>query len=156
VERPTVLVVDDETDVLLLCRVNLEFEGYQVTEASNGEDALRIAREDPPEVILLDVMMPKMDGWQVLRELKSDARTAGIPIVMLTAKTQDSDQIKGWTEGAAEYITKPFSPLALSQVVRGVMAARGNPGEEERRRQQMVDKLRLLSAADPPQAGEPA
>jgi DNA-binding response OmpR family regulator len=141
-ERRTVLVVDDEPDVLLLCRVNLEFEGYEVIEAADGEQAMAQLRAHRPDVVLLDVMMPKMDGWQVLAAIKADETLADIPVVMLTAKVQDQDQIRGWSQGAADYITKPFSPLALSQVLQDVLET--DPEEEERRRQMILEKLQLL------------
>lgn len=141
-DRYRVLVVDDEPDVLLLCRVNLEFEGYEVIEACDGEQAMTRVREERPHVILLDVMMPKMDGWQVLAALKEDPELKDIPVVMLTAKVQDQDQIRGWSSGAAEYITKPFSPLALSQVLQDVLD--NDPLEEERRRRMILEKLQLL------------
>lgn len=141
-ERRTVLVVDDEPDVLLLCRVNLEFEGYEVLEAADGEQAMEQIRAKRPDVVLLDVMMPKMDGWQVLTAVKADPELKSIPVVMLTAKVQDQDQIRGWSEGAADYITKPFSPLALSQVLQDVLET--DPEEEERRRQMILEKLQLL------------
>ncbi|MBW3562394.1 MAG: response regulator [Actinobacteria bacterium] len=141
-DKRKVLVVDDEADVLLLCRVNLEFEGYEVVEAGDGEEAMRKVREHEPDVILLDVMMPKMDGWQVLAALKAEPGTAEIPVVMLTAKVQDQDQIRGWSGGAADYITKPFSPLALSQVLENVLM--NDPEEEERRRRMILEKLQLL------------
>ncbi|MEX2486952.1 MAG: response regulator [Nitriliruptoraceae bacterium] len=137
-----VLVVDDEPDVLLLCRVNLEFEGYEVIEAADGETAMEQIRAERPDVVLLDVMMPKMDGWQVLEAVKADEQLRDIPIVMLTAKVQDQDQIRGWSQGAADYITKPFSPLALSQVLQDVLST--TPEEEERRRQMILEKLELL------------
>ncbi len=145
-DRRRVLVVDDEPDVLLLCRVNLEFEGYEVMEASDGVEAMSRVRERRPDVVLLDVMMPRMDGWQVLSELKSDDELKDIPVVMLTAKVQDQDQIRGWSSGASEYITKPFSPLSLSQVLEDVLA--DGPDEEERRRSMVLDKLRLMRAED--------
>ncbi|MEX1177005.1 MAG: response regulator [Nitriliruptor sp.] len=141
-EQRTVLVVDDEPDVLLLCRVNLEFEGYRVLEAGDGEQALARLAEELPDVVLLDVMMPKLDGWAVLERIKADPRTAEIPVVMLTAKVQDHDQVRGWSSGAAEYITKPFSPLSLSQVVQDVIDT--DPDEEERRRRHVLDKLEIL------------
>jgi two-component system, OmpR family, alkaline phosphatase synthesis response regulator PhoP len=141
-ERRRVLVVDDEPDVLLLCRVNLEFEGYDVVEASDGEQAMERLREQRFDVVLLDVMMPKMDGWQVLEAVKADDELEEIPVVMLTAKVQDQDQIRGWSQGAADYITKPFSPLALSQVLQDVLAT--DPEEEERRRRMILEKLQLL------------
>jgi CheY-like chemotaxis protein len=141
-DRRRVLVVDDEPDVLLLCRVNLEFEGYEVMEAADGVEAMSRVRERRPDVILLDVMMPRMDGWQVLTELKSDEQLRDIPVVMLTAKVQDQDQIRGWSSGASEYITKPFSPLSLSQVLEDVLA--DGPDDEERRRAMVLEKLRLM------------
>jgi len=141
-ERRIVLVVDDEPDVLLLCRVNLEFEGYEVIEAADGEQAMEQVRNRRPDVMLLDVMMPKMDGWQVLAAIKADEALADIPVVMLTAKVQDQDQIRGWSHGAADYITKPFSPLALSQVLQDVLET--DPEEEGRRRQMILEKLQLL------------
>ncbi len=145
-DRRRVLVVDDEPDVLLLCRVNLEFEGYEVMEASDGVEAMSRVRERRPDVILLDVMMPRMDGWQVLTELKADEELKDIPVVMLTAKVQDQDQIRGWSSGASEYITKPFSPLSLSQVLEDVLT--DGPDEEERRRSMVLDKLRLMRTED--------
>jgi two-component system, OmpR family, alkaline phosphatase synthesis response regulator PhoP len=141
-ERRRVLVVDDEPDVLLLCRVNLEFEGYEVVEASDGQEAMERLREQRFDVMLLDVMMPKMDGWQVLEAVKADESLRELPVVMLTAKVQDQDQIRGWSQGAADYITKPFSPLALSQVLQDVLAT--DPEEEERRRRMILEKLQLL------------
>jgi CheY-like chemotaxis protein len=141
-ERRRILVVDDEPDVLLLCRVNLEFEGYEVLEAANGELAMQRLREQRVDAVLLDVMMPKMDGWQVLEAIKADEDLADIPVVMLTAKVQDQDQVRGWSRGAAEYITKPFSPLALSQVLQDVLAT--GPEEEQRRRRLILEKLHLL------------
>ncbi|MBW3662583.1 MAG: response regulator [Actinobacteria bacterium] len=141
-DKRKVLVVDDEPDVLLLCRVNLEFEGYDVVEASDGERAMEQVRAERPDIVLLDVMMPKMDGWQVLAAIKDDPELKDIPVVMLTAKVQDQDQIRGWSSGAAEYITKPFSPLALSQVLQDVLD--NDPEEEERRRRMILEKLQLL------------
>ena len=137
-----VLVVDDEPDVLLLCRVNLEFEGYEVSTAPDGEAGLDACRELQPDVVLLDVMMPKMDGWQVLEAIKADDELQHIPVVMLTAKVQDEDQIRGWSAGAAEYITKPFSPLSLSQVISDVIT--NDPEEEAARRRMILEKLKLL------------
>ena len=133
----------------LLCRVNLEFEGYDVTEASDGVEAMERVRERRPDIILLDVMMPRMDGWQVLKALKDDPEFSDVPVVMLTAKVQDQDQIRGWSSGAAEYITKPFSPLSLSQVLDDVLEH--GRAEEERRRTLVLEKLQLMHEED---AGE--
>ena len=143
-DQRQVLVVDDEPDVLLLCRVNLEFEGYEVATAPDGQAGLEACRELRPDVVLLDVMMPRMDGWQTLEAIKADPELAHIPVVMLTAKVQDEDQIRGWSEGAAEYITKPFSPLSLSKVIATVIA--NDPDEEERRRRMILEKLKLLQS----------
>lgn len=142
-EPETILVVDDEEDILLLCRVNLEFEGYRVIEASGGAEALRAIRRHRPDLVLLDVMMPAVDGWQVLDALKTDPETAGIPVVMLTARVQGPDQLRGWSAGAAEYIMKPFSPVALSEAIRAVLHPK-DPREAERRRHRSMEKLRLL------------
>jgi DNA-binding response OmpR family regulator len=137
-----VLIVDDEPDVLLLCKVNLEFEGYSVIEARNGVEALDKVKEHNPDLVLLDIMMPDLDGWQVLSLLKDDPATAQIPVVMLTAKVQERDQIRGWSEGAADYVTKPFNPIALSRTVRNALQP-PSPEDTERRRRQVLEKLRL-------------
>ena len=141
-----VLVVDDEPDVLLLCRVNLEFEGYEVIEASDGIEAMEQVRAHRPDIVLLDVMMPRMDGWQVLDEIKGDADLQQIPVVMLTAKVQDQDQARGWASGAAEYITKPFSPLSLSRVLETVLEQ--DDDAHARRRDEVLERLRDLESSD--------
>ncbi|MGH2727634.1 MAG: response regulator [Actinomycetota bacterium] len=139
-----ILVVDDEDDILLLCRVNLEFEGYSVATASSGVEGLQLARELRPSMILLDVMMPSMDGWHVLEALTSDPETASIPVVMLTARVQGEDQMRGWSGGAADYIMKPFSPVGLLETMRNVLHP-ADPEEAERRRARSLEKLRLLN-----------
>jgi CheY-like chemotaxis protein len=143
VQQPgTVLVVDDEPDVLLLCRVNLELEGYTVLEAPDGEIGLALARAEHPDVILLDVQMPGIDGWQVLAALKADPEVRAIPVVMLTARVQGPEQRRGLTEGVTEYLTKPVSPVTLMHAVHDVLAT--DPAEEERRRRLLLEKLQLL------------
>ena len=112
-----VLVIDDEPDVLLLCRVNLEIAGHEVLEAPNGELGLELALSTEPDVIVLDVMLPAKDGLEVLGELLSDRRTQGTPVILLTAKAQAEDRLAGWRAGCTEYVTKPFSPVALAQIV---------------------------------------
>ena len=141
----TILVVDDEEDILLLCRVNLEFEGYRVITASSGVEALTRARDARPDLVLLDVMMPTMDGWHVLEALKSDPRTEDRPVVMLTARVQGEDQMRGWSGGAADYIMKPFSPVALLETIRSVLHP-SDPDEADRRRERSMEKLRLLGS----------
>jgi DNA-binding response OmpR family regulator len=141
----TILVVDDEEDILLLCRVNLEFEGYRVITASSGVEALARAKEARPGLVLLDVMMPTMDGWHVLESLKADSATANTPVVMLTARVQGEDQMRGWSGGAADYIMKPFSPMALLETIRSVLHP-ADPEEADRRRARSMEKLRLLGS----------
>lgn len=138
-----VLVVDDEPDVLLLCRVNLEYEGYDVIDAGSGEEALDSLDDAAVDLVLLDVMMPGMDGWEVLKAIKSRPATAAIPVIMLTAKAQDRDQIRGWSDGATEYVTKPFNPIALSQTVKRALEP-VSEAQREQKRKDMLRKLRLV------------
>src|SRR3954468_7227635 len=138
-----VLVVDDEEGIRVLCRVNLELAGYEVVEAGNGAAALELARAERPDLIFLDVMMPQMDGWDVLHRLKEDPATAGIPVVMLTARTSEGDQIRAWGEGILDYLAKPFDPQALEDFAAAAMSPRDHDDEHERRRR-IVDHLRHL------------
>jgi two-component system alkaline phosphatase synthesis response regulator PhoP len=103
-----ILVVDDEVDLVKTLRFSLETEGYTVLASYNGEDALNQARKQNPDLVLLDIMLPKLDGYKVCRLLKFDERYKHIPILMLSAKTQEKDKIIGMETGADEYITKPF------------------------------------------------
>ena len=138
-----VLVVDDEDDIRELCRVNLEFEGFGVVDASSGPRALELAASQRPDVIFLDLMMPAMDGWEVLRRLKEDDATADIPVVLLTARTGEEDQMRGWQEGILEYVAKPFNPLSLVEWAKRAMEAR-DPAEEAERRRRILEQLRLV------------
>jgi DNA-binding response OmpR family regulator len=113
VNKKRILVVDDEAHIIELVRVCLEDTDYDVIEAYDGLEALNLARSEKPDLILLDVMMPKMDGYEVCRTLKAEDDTRIIPIVMLTAKGQEVDKVKGFQSGADSYMTKPFSPLRL-------------------------------------------
>ncbi|MDA0264626.1 MAG: response regulator [Chloroflexi bacterium] len=117
----TLLIADDEEDVMELMQATLKFSGYRMLSAVDGPEALEIARREIPELALLDVMMPGMDGFEVCRLLKGDPLTANIKIVMLTASSQDSDRQIGIDAGADEYITKPFSPAALLRTVSDIM-----------------------------------
>jgi DNA-binding response OmpR family regulator len=112
-----ILVADDDPIILRLLQVNLDLEGFAVDTAARGEDALARAREFPPDVILLDVMMPGLTGYDVARQLKEDARTAGIPIVFLSARTQEEDLRRGEELGVAAYVTKPFDPGELVDLI---------------------------------------
>jgi two-component system alkaline phosphatase synthesis response regulator PhoP len=108
-----ILVVDDEMHILRIVKYKLESAGYQVLTALNGTEALQIARDEKPSLIFLDIMMPGINGYEVCSELKNDPATRDIIIIMLTAKGQESDKIKGLEVGVDEYITKPFSPQDL-------------------------------------------
>jgi DNA-binding response OmpR family regulator len=118
---PTILVVDDEPPILELVRFTLEDEQIRVLEAGDGLQALEIALAARPDLILLDVQMPRLDGLEVCRRLRADASLAGTRIVMLTAAGQDADRARGLAAGADEYLTKPFSPLALFTLVRSLL-----------------------------------
>lgn len=117
--KRTILIVDDEEDVLDLLQLVFETSGFVVRRASTGKSAVSSAWEQPPDVVLLDVMMPEMDGWQVLRTLKGDERTRNVPVVMLSARAERRDKMIGLQEGAEGYIAKPFSP---AEVVREVQS----------------------------------
>ncbi len=108
-----ILVVDDEMHILRIVKYKLESAGYQVLTALNGTEALQLARDEKPALIFLDIMMPGINGYEVCSELKNDPATRDIIIIMLTAKGQESDKIKGLEVGVDEYITKPFSPQDL-------------------------------------------
>src|SRR4051812_10662138 len=108
--KSTVLVIDDEADLVELLRYNLERDGFNVVCARDGRDGLNAARHHKPDLIVLDVMMPSLDGLEVCRQLRGDGRTGGVPIIMLTAKAAEADRIVGLELGADDYVTKPFSP----------------------------------------------
>jgi two-component system phosphate regulon response regulator PhoB len=116
-----ILIVDDEEDVLELVRYNLDRNGYQVQTASSGEEALAKAKKKLPDLVILDLMLPGIDGLEVCRQLKRDAKTDHIPIIMLTAKGEEADIVAGLELGADDYVTKPFSPKVLSARVRRIL-----------------------------------
>ena len=116
----TVMVVDDDADILDMTRLVLEGGGYSVLGAGSGSEALRTLERDRPDLILLDINMPEMDGWQVLRVLKVDERTSAIPVAMFSIKMEVRDRLHGLQEGAFDYITKPFSTDELLQRVRRI------------------------------------
>jgi DNA-binding response OmpR family regulator len=138
-----VLVIDDEAPIRLLCRVNLEAERMEVVEAADGPSGLERAREEQPDVVLLDVMMPGLDGWRVAEELLDDERTASIPIVFLTARAELRDRARGIDLGGVDYVTKPFNPLELAPLVRDVLE-RVARGEREALRREKLTELRAL------------
>ena len=141
----TVLVIDDEAPIRLLCRVNLEAEGMPVLEAGDGPSGLEAARSERPDVILLDVMMPGLDGWGVAEALLEDERTAEIPIIFLTARAEFRDRARGLDIGGVDYITKPFNPVELAPLVRGLLD-RLDRGERDDLRREKLSELRSLMA----------
>jgi len=143
-----VLVIDDEAPIRLLCRVNLEADGMQVLEASDGPTGLEKARNEEPDVILLDVMMPGLDGWQVAEELLDDRRTSSIPIVFLTARAEVRDRVRGLDLGGIDYVTKPFNPIELAPQVRELIQRVGRGEREEVRREKIAELRDLL---EPPE-----
>jgi two-component system phosphate regulon response regulator PhoB len=116
-----ILVVEDEKDIQELVRYNLEKHGFEVVSATTGEDGVAAARRRDPKLVLLDIMLPGMDGLDVCRALKGDPKTAGIPVIMLTAKGEEPDVVAGLELGARDYVTKPFSPRVLVARVRAAL-----------------------------------
>jgi DNA-binding response OmpR family regulator len=137
------LVIDDEAPIRLLCRVNLEAEGVEVVEAGDGATGLELARREKPDAILLDVMMPGLDGWNVAERLLADEETKAIPIIFLTARADLRDRVRGMDAGGLDYVTKPFNPVELASLVRGVVNA-VERGEREQLRTERIAELRDL------------
>jgi two-component system phosphate regulon response regulator PhoB len=131
--KEQILVVEDEEDILALVHYNLAKEGYRVTCATSGEEGLKTARTNPPDLILLDLMLPGINGLEVCRALKKEEHTRDVPVVMVTAKGEESDVVIGLELGADDYVTKPFSPRILISRVRAVLRRRdkGSAGEED-------------------------
>jgi CheY-like chemotaxis protein len=122
-----VLVVDDEPDVLLLCRLNLQQRGHELLEATDGSTALQLALERHPDVVVLDLMMPGMNGYEVLESLQQDERTSDIPVLVLTAKSLRADRERSHRLGASGFLTKPFLPSELCDMVESLVPIDG-PG----------------------------
>lgn len=127
-----ILAVDDEKHILRLVQINLEKAGYEVTTASNGREAIDAVRNERPDLIVMDVMMPEMDGLEALQILKNDDSTAAIPVVMLTAKAQDADVFQGWQSGADLYLTKPFNPMELLTFVKRILDAQSETEKSDK------------------------
>lgn len=119
--KPLVMVVEDEAALVTLLRYNLEREGFRVTEASDGEEALLLCKEERPDIILLDWMLPHISGLEVCRRLRRAQETREVPIILLTARGEESDKVRGLDSGADDYVTKPFSPAELISRLRAVL-----------------------------------
>jgi DNA-binding response OmpR family regulator len=133
-------VVDDEAAIRLLCRVNLRLEGMDTAEARDGVKALQLARELKPDLLLLDVMMPQVDGWQVAETLARDPVVNKLPIVFLSARAEPADYLHGYELGAVGYVTKPFDPTTLGAILRETLLRLGR-GEREQLRRERLEEL---------------
>lgn len=123
-----ILVVDDERHIVRLVEVNLTRAGYEIATAYDGIEALEKVKSEKPDMIVLDVMMPRMDGFEVLKRLQADASTQDIPVIMLTAKAQDADIFRGWSSGVSSYLTKPFNPRELLTFVERIFQSLDDRG----------------------------
>jgi len=146
----SVLVVDDEEDIRELVRINLELDGHSVATAASGLEALKSLRDDLPDVVVLDVMMPDMDGWEVLSRIKADSSPefSRVPVLMLTARTDDMDRIRGGIEGAIRYITKPFSLTDLRDEVRHALEGEPEPVKRRQAQTNALEQLARLEKGD--------
>ena len=125
-----ILAVDDEKHIVRLVQINLQKAGYEVATASTGREALERVGEFGPDLIVMDVMMPEMDGFEALKKLKENPATREIPVIMLTAKAQDADVFRGWQSGADLYLTKPFNPAELLSFVKRLLVSQETPVEK--------------------------
>ena len=123
-EKPRVVIADDDPDIRRLVQITVSNAGCDVTVAADGEEALDLIRQAPPDLVILDVLMPRVDGWEVAKELKADPQTAAIPIMFLTSRGQEHDVLEGFNSGAADYMVKPFSPRELQVRVRAILSKR--------------------------------
>jgi two-component system phosphate regulon response regulator PhoB len=130
--KEKILVVDDEKDILELVEYNLAKNGYRVKTVTSGEEALELIKEDEFDLIILDLMLPGVDGFDLTKIIKSDKQKAGIPIVMVTAKGEEADKVAGLEIGADHYVTKPFSPRELVAIVKATLRRKPARQEEER------------------------
>ena len=124
--KKKILIVDDEKQLVSLVKLHLEMAGYEVVSAGDGEKALSISREEKPDLIILDLMLPKLDGWEVCKRLRMELGSGSTPVIMLTARTETEDKLKGFECGADDYVTKPFSPRELVARVKRVLARAEN------------------------------
>ncbi|HEY5493530.1 MAG TPA: response regulator [Candidatus Anoxymicrobiaceae bacterium] len=148
-----ILVVDDDPTMVKLINVNLKLNNYSVVEATSGEQALEVVEAEGLDLVVLDIMMPGVDGWEVLKRIRSNPETQEMPVILVTAKTQDSDVIRGWELGADEYVIKPFNPLLLVEVIKMVLERSYDERLERRKKQK--EKLEVLRSLSRPRQ-EPA
>lgn len=127
-----ILTCDDEKNIVRLIQVNLERQGYEVVTAYNGRECLEVCEREHPDLIVLDLMMPEMTGFEVLDTLKKNPATENIPVIMLTARTQDQDVLRGWQAGVECYLTKPFNPIELVTFIKRIFAVEEQEAAEKR------------------------
>lgn len=127
----TIAIVEDEANIVELIKYNLDREGYKTISANNGRRGLELVRQELPDLVILDLMLPELDGLSVCKQLRSDPQTKLIPIIILTAKSEEADRVLGLEMGADDYVTKPFSPRELVARVRAVLRRSGSVDEEE-------------------------
>ncbi len=140
-------MIDDEDPLRLLCRVNLEADGLEVLEAATGPAGLELARRELPDAVLMDVMMPGLDGWQVAERLLADPVTGSLPIIFLTARAELRDHARGLGIGGVDYVTKPFDPLGLAGVIRELVARVASGESLELRRTKLAELRSLVEGA---------
>ncbi len=145
-EKGRILVVDDEPGIVDIARTNLEGYGYFVIAAYDGHEALKQVRDEMPDLVILDILMPEMDGWDVLEQMEADPELAGIPVIMLTARASDEDVLRGLESGAVEYMTKPFYPQDLVAAVK-INLDVFDPQLRQQHRRLLAEKRRRLIAA---------
>jgi len=138
----SVLIVDDEPDIRTIMTLTLEGDGFEVRAAGSGPEALEVLAEDPPEVMILDIMMPGMDGFEVLTSLRQQGLSPATRVVIMTCRTSERDHLRGWELGADEYLTKPFEPEVLATRLRNLLAA--TPEMLRSRRTAELEKAALL------------
>ena len=136
----TIAIVEDEPNIVELVKYNLDREGYRTIAANDGRKGLELIRQELPDLVILDLMLPELDGISVCKQLRADAATKSIPIIILTAKSEEADRVLGLEIGADDYVTKPFSPRELVARVRAVLRRSGNIEDENR------IKLRLVKS----------
>ena len=134
--------------VTRLVRINLELENFEVEEAWDGKTAMRMMRENPPDLLVLDIMMPRMDGWEILKMIRSDDHLKELPVVVLTAKVQEEDIARGWRMGADGYIVKPFNPVILGDALRKMLEATAE--ERRARREEAIERYKDIYLEDMP------
>ncbi len=139
-----ILVVDDDPMLTRLVKINLELSGFLVEEAWDGDSALKSLEKKGPDLMVLDLMMPGTDGWEVLRRVRENRELAGLPVVLLTARAQRQDLMRGWEMGADDYVVKPFNPKVLSDQVKGLLET--TPEQRQARRRSELARLDGLDA----------